>query len=78
MTPGFPREKRVRAFPFYFICEDAIAIYKELKSRGIQASEPQVGNGMWVNGLSDPDGYRLLFESATATPEETQFSELKH
>jgi hypothetical protein len=33
---------------------------------------------MWVNGLSDPDDYRLLFESATATPEETQFSELKH
>jgi hypothetical protein len=61
----------------YFICEDAIAICKELKSRGIQASEPQVGNAMWVTGLSDPDGYPLFFESATDTPEETQLSELK-
>jgi len=61
----------------YFICEDAIAIYKELKSRGIQASEPQVGNAMWVTGLSDPDGYRRYFESATDTPEDTKLSELK-
>jgi catechol 2,3-dioxygenase-like lactoylglutathione lyase family enzyme len=61
----------------YFICEDVIAIYQELKSRGIQASEPQVGNAMWVTGLSDPDGYRLFFESATDKPEETKLSELK-
>jgi hypothetical protein len=61
----------------YFTCEDAIAIYKELKSRAIQASEPQVGNAMWVTGLSDPDGHRLFFESATDTPEDTKLSELK-
>ncbi len=59
-----------------FTCEDAIAIYEELKSRGIQASEPQVGNAMWVTGLSDPDGYRLYFESATDTQEDTKLSEL--
>jgi lactoylglutathione lyase len=60
----------------YFICEDAVTMYRELKSRSIQASEPQVGNAMWVTGLSDPDGYRLYFESATDTPEETKLSEL--
>lgn len=60
----------------YFICADALAIYHEVKSRGIEASEPQVGNGMWVTGLSDPDGYRLFFESPTDTPEETRLSEV--
>jgi lactoylglutathione lyase len=47
-----------------------------VKSRGIEASEPQVGNGMWVTGLSDPDGYRLFFASPTETPEETRLSEV--
>src|ERR1700674_4813736 len=60
-----------------FTCEDAVAIYSEYTSRGIEASEPQVGNAMWVTGLSDPGGYRLFFESATDTPEETKLSELK-
>jgi lactoylglutathione lyase len=58
-----------------FICEDALALYREFISRGIQASEPFVGNGMWVTSLSDPDGYRLEFESYTNVPEETKFSE---
>ncbi len=59
-----------------FQCEDALTIYHEVRSRGIEASEPQVGNAMWVTGLSDPDGYRLFFESATDTPEETKLSEV--
>ena len=54
-----------------FICEDAIAIYRELKSRGIDAARPFVGNNMWVTSVSDPDGYRLDFESKTDVPEET-------
>src|SRR5687768_10792801 len=37
-----------------FICRDAIAIYHELRSRGIDASTPFVGNGMWVTGVTDP------------------------
>ena len=41
------------------------------------ASEPQVGNAMWVTSLSDPDGYRIRFESATDTPEDTNISYLK-
>jgi catechol 2,3-dioxygenase-like lactoylglutathione lyase family enzyme len=60
-----------------FMCEDALQLYHEFSSRGIEVSEPFVGNGMWVASLSDPDGYRLEFESVTDTPEETRLSELK-
>jgi catechol 2,3-dioxygenase-like lactoylglutathione lyase family enzyme len=58
-----------------FICEDALAIYRTITARGIQASRPFVGNGMWVTSIADPDGYRLEFESLTDVPEETQLSE---
>ena len=59
----------------YFICEDALAIYREVTARGIQASRPFVGNGMWITSLTDPDGYRLYFESPTDVPEETVLAE---
>lgn len=59
-----------------FICEDAVALYRQFRSRGLDASEPQVGNGMWVTGLTDPDGYKLFFESQTDTPEDTLLSEV--
>ena len=58
-----------------FQCEDALAIYHEIISRGIKASRPFVGNGMWVTGLSDPDGYKIEFESYTDVPEETVLPE---
>jgi len=29
---------------------------------------------MWVTSLSDPDGYRIEFESPTDVPEETVYS----
>lgn len=58
-----------------FICEDALAFYREVTARGIQASKPFVGNSMWVTSLSDPDGYRIEFESPTDVPEGTEFSE---
>jgi catechol 2,3-dioxygenase-like lactoylglutathione lyase family enzyme len=54
-----------------FICQDALAIYREVTARGIEASRPFVGNGMWVTTVIDPDGYRLEFESMTDVPEET-------
>jgi lactoylglutathione lyase len=60
-----------------FQCEDAVALYQEFISRSMDASEPQVGNSMWVTCLSDPDGYRLEFASLTDTPEETKLSELQ-
>jgi catechol 2,3-dioxygenase-like lactoylglutathione lyase family enzyme len=56
-----------------FICDDALTIYREVTSRGIEASRPFVGNGMWVTSLRDPDGYRVEFESYTDAPEETVF-----
>jgi len=58
-----------------FLCQDALAIYRETTLRGIQAARPFVGNGMWVTSLSDPDGYKIFFESPTDVPEETVFSE---
>ena len=56
-----------------FQCEDAIALYREFKSRGVDAKRPFVGNAMWVTSVTDPDGYRLEFESPTDVPEETVF-----
>ena len=70
-----PEGKMGIGVSIYFICEDAIAIYRQVSSRGLEAKIPFVGNGMWVTELSDPDGYRLFFESPTDEPEETVFSE---
>jgi len=58
-----------------FICADALAIYREVTEREIEASRPFVSNGMWNFGLSDPDGYRIEFESSTDVPEGTELSE---
>jgi lactoylglutathione lyase len=66
--------KRGLGVTICFLCEDALAIYHEVKSRGVKASTPFVGNAMWVTSVSDPDGYRIDFESCTNTPEETVFS----
>jgi hypothetical protein len=59
----------------YFICKDALAIYREVTSRGVQAKRPFVGNGMWVTQVTDPNGYNLFFESVTDVPEETVLSD---
>ena len=70
-----PNGKKGEGVSIYFICEDALAFYREIKSRGLEASKPFVGNAMWVTTLHDPDGYTIHFESPTDTPEETEFSE---
>lgn len=57
-----------------FMCSDAIGIYKDLIARGIDAGRPFVGNGLWVTEVTDPDGYRLYFESPTEAPEETVYA----
>jgi lactoylglutathione lyase len=85
MLQEFRKEKRERlvsegkvlgvGVSIYFICEDALTIYREVASRGIKAERPFVGNGMWVMSMSDPDGYKVLFESYTDVPEETVYSE---
>jgi lactoylglutathione lyase len=58
-----------------FMCEDALAIYRDAASRGVKVSRnPFVGNALWVVSFSDPDGYRIDFESPTDVPEETEYS----
>jgi catechol 2,3-dioxygenase-like lactoylglutathione lyase family enzyme len=58
-----------------FQCKDALALYKDFRSRKIEAKRPFVGNAMWVTSVQDPDGYNLEFESFTDVPEETVFPE---
>ncbi len=58
-----------------FICEDALQLYEEFKARGLEATQPFVSNGMWLTSLTDPDGFRLEFESDTDAPEGTRFRE---
>jgi hypothetical protein len=58
------------------MCEDALALYREFKSRGIQTRRcPFVGNRLWVVPLTDPDGYRIEFASPTDAPEESELAE---
>lgn len=59
----------------FFICQDSLAIYNQIKERGLKPAEPFVGNNMWVVGLRDPDGYKISFESPTDVPEETTYSD---
>lgn len=54
-----------------FICDDALELYRTFVSRGVDATRPTVGNGMWVTNAVDPDGYRLFFESPTDVGEDT-------
>ncbi len=70
-----PRETVGVGVSIYFICNDALALYREFTARGLAAKRPFVGNGMWVTQVSDPDGYELYFESPTDVPEETEFSD---
>ena len=60
-----------------FTCEDALVLYHHFRARGVDAAEPYVGNGLWVTGVRDPDGYRLDFESPTDVPEDTKYSEYR-
>ena len=58
-----------------FQCEDALAIYHETLAHNLEPRRPFVGNNMWVTILTDPDGYKLDFESPTNVPEETIYSD---
>jgi catechol 2,3-dioxygenase-like lactoylglutathione lyase family enzyme len=71
--PGKPEGPLGQGVSICFVCADAIAIYHELSSRGMSARRPFVGNGLWVTSVTDPDGYRLDFESPTDVPEETVY-----
>lgn len=71
-----PKEALGTGTSVCFMCDDAPALYREFKSRGIQSqNRPTVGNGLWVVPLIDPDGYRIAFESTTDAPEESELEE---
>jgi uncharacterized glyoxalase superfamily protein PhnB len=71
-----PKETLGTGASVCFMCEDALALYREFKSRGIQTRRrPYVGNNLWVVPVTDPDGYRMEFESPTDAPEETELEE---
>jgi catechol 2,3-dioxygenase-like lactoylglutathione lyase family enzyme len=58
-----------------FMCNDALKIYHDLISKGISATRPFVGNGLWVTSVRDPDGYQIDFESPTDVEEDTVYSD---
>ena len=71
-----PTERLGTGIHVCFTCEDAVALYRDFKSRGIQTRKrPFVGNHLWVVPLSDPDGYLVEFESPTDAPEECELEE---
>lgn len=72
-APGHeaPAEPRGVGVTLTIVCQDALAIHLEARARGLQPDRPFVGNGMWVVGFRDPDGYRLEFESLCDLPEGT-------
>jgi lactoylglutathione lyase len=73
---GFlPREKLGIGVSICFICQDALKLYNEFLQNGLNPLEPYVGNNMWVTSVSDPDGYKLDFESYTNVAEETKYSD---
>jgi len=69
-----PSGKRGEGVSICFQCSDALAIYHAAAARGINAKRPFVGNAMWVVIFSDPDGYKLDFQSPTHAPEETEYN----
>src|SRR5262245_6852418 len=45
---GLPEGTLGLGVSIFFFCEDALAIYHEVTAKGVKASEPIVGNNMWV------------------------------
>ncbi len=59
-----PAEGRGSGVVFYFICDDAEAMFAELTSRGLQLKLPKVAYyGMKQLFVPEPDGYSICFES---------------
>jgi len=76
LPDGRPKERLGTGASVCFMCEDALALYREFKSRGVQTRKrPFVGNRLWVVPVTDPDGYRMEFESPTDAPEESELED---
>jgi uncharacterized glyoxalase superfamily protein PhnB len=64
-----PPEGRGRGVVFYFVCDDADAMYEELTARGLKVEPPAVSYyGMKQVFVPEPDGYDICFESETTSP----------
>jgi lactoylglutathione lyase len=72
---GWPAGVLGQGISICFVCADAIAVYHAAQARGLNPSRPFVGNNMWVTSFTDPDGYRLDFESPADVPEDTVYSD---
>jgi len=72
---GWPAGVLGQGVSICFVCADAIAVYHDSQARGLNPSRPFVGNNLWVTSFTDPDGYRLDFESPADVPEETVYSD---
>ena len=57
-----------QAIPFLMVSNMEVSLRFYVEGLGF------VGNNMWVAILTDPDGYKLDFESPTDVPEETVYS----
>ena len=68
-----PSGKRGEGVSICFQCKDVLAIYHDAIAHDLKPQRPFVGNGMWVTVLTDPDGYKLDFESPTDVPEDTEY-----
>ncbi|WP_183575753.1 VOC family protein [Mucilaginibacter sp. X5P1] len=71
----YTTEQPGKGISICFQCLDALALYHEFTTKGVEIKEPFVGNNLWVVAFDDIDGYRLDFESPTDVPEETKYSE---
>jgi catechol 2,3-dioxygenase-like lactoylglutathione lyase family enzyme len=61
---ALPPGERGRGVHFYFVCEDAEAMYRELSERGLEIGPPSVAYyGMKQIFVPEPDGYSICFES---------------
>jgi len=68
-----PKESLGTGVNVCFQCQDALALYRQFKARGIHIRKrPFVGNRLWVVPVTDPDGYRMEFSSPTNAPEDTE------
>jgi catechol 2,3-dioxygenase-like lactoylglutathione lyase family enzyme len=78
MLQEFPKAPPANAgegITLNFSCDDAIGLYHRYRAGGLNPSEPEVGNGLWVTEVVDPDGYKLFFNSPTDVAEDTKLSE---
>tara|TARA_R110000850_G_scaffold22210_41_gene65322 strand:+ start:4473 stop:4862 length:390 start_codon:yes stop_codon:yes gene_type:complete len=58
------REERIKGVGFFFLCDDAQAMYDEFSANGLNLEPPQVAfYGMNQLFLKDPDGYELCFQN---------------